>query len=77
MFLKAVVKEAPRLHIPTTLGLPHCNREDANLAGYHLPAGTTVFANFWVMNRDAATIDALMFDSDRFLDSEWNVNCTN
>jgi cytochrome P450 len=77
--LQAVVKEVLRLHIPTTLGLPHCNMEDATLAGYLLPARTTVFANFWAMNRDPATWgdDALMFNPDRFFDTEWSVNGTN
>ena len=72
------MKEVLRLHVPTTLGLPHSNMEDATLAGYHLPARTTVFANVWAIHRDKTTWgnDALMFNPDRFLHSDYNVNGT-
>lgn len=73
------MKEVLRLHMPTTLGLPHSNMEDATLGGYHIPARTTVFANFWAMNRDPNVWgdDALMFNPQRFLDSDLSVNGIN
>ena len=67
--LQAVVKEVLRLHPPATLGVPHCNTEDAMLAGYHVPAGTTVVANIWAINRDPTMWgkDASVFNPNRFL----------
>lgn len=78
-FLQAVAKEVLRLHNPTTLGIPHSNMEEATLAGYHLPARTTVLANFWAISRDPTTWgqDALTFNPDRFLACDLNVNGTN
>ena len=57
------------MHPPSTLGLPHCNTEDAMLAGYHIPAGTTVLANLWAINRDPKMWgeDASAFNPDRYL----------
>ena len=67
--LQAVVKEVLRLHPPAALGVPHCNTEDAMIAGYHIPAGTTVLANIWAINRDPTTWgkDASAFNPNRFL----------
>jgi len=78
-YLQAVVKESLRFHIPTTLGLPHSNMEDATLGGYHIPAGTTVMANFWALHRDPSTWgdDALKFNPERFLGSDLSLNGTN
>lgn len=78
-YLQAVAKEVLRLHNPTTLGIPHSNMEEATLAGYHLPARTTVLANFWAISRDPTTWgqDALTFNPDRFLACDLNVNGTN
>ena len=63
------MKEVLRLHPPATLSVPHCNTEDAMLAGYHIPAGTTVLANLWAINRNPATWgeDAFAFNPDRYL----------
>jgi len=74
-----VLKEVLRLHIPTTLGIPHCNIEDSSLGGYNMPAGTTVMANFWALHRDPVTWgdDALEFNPERFLGSDLSVNGTN
>lgn len=78
-YLQAVLMEVLRLHIPTTLGIPHSNIEDATLGGYHIPAGSTVMANFWALHRDPITWgdDALDFNPERFLGSDLSVTGTN
>ena len=76
------MKEVLRLHPAGVLGIPHCNLDDAELAGYHIPARTPVLANLWAIHRDpnAWGDDALKFNPDRFLgrhSSDLSVNATN
>ncbi|KAG0598451.1 hypothetical protein M758_12G074800 [Ceratodon purpureus] len=77
-YLQAFVKEVLRLHPPAVLAIPHCNTEDAMLGGYHIPAGTAVIPNLWAIQRDpkAWGEDASVFNPDRFLGSDLNVNGT-
>ena len=71
-----MLKEVLRFHPPTPLAIPHCNLEDAVLAGFHIPAGTTVLANIWAINRDPTIWgkDASTFNPDRYLslDAKWS-----
>ncbi|KAG0589599.1 hypothetical protein KC19_1G032800 [Ceratodon purpureus] len=78
-YLQAFVKEILRLHPPAVLAIPHCNTEDAMLGGYHIPARTAVIANLWAIHRDPSAWgeDASVFNPDRFLGSDINVNGTN
>jgi len=70
-FLQACVKELFRLHPAAPLGIPHFNLEDATLAGYDIPARTTVMLNLWAIGRDPAHwSNPLEFNPDRFLNSD-------
>ncbi|KAL2634086.1 hypothetical protein R1flu_005565 [Riccia fluitans] len=51
-YLKAVVKEAFRMHPVAALGLPHVAMEDTKAAGYDILKGTRVLVNFFALGRD-------------------------
>ncbi|XP_051131225.1 cytochrome P450 736A117-like [Andrographis paniculata] len=55
-YLRAVVKETLRLHPPTPF-MGRLARQDVEVMGYDIPAGTAVFINFWAVGRDPATWD--------------------
>lgn len=70
-FLQACVKELFRLHPAAPLGIPHFNLEATTLAGYDIPARTTVMINLWAIGRDPAFWkNPLEFNPERFLGTD-------
>ncbi|KAG0604366.1 hypothetical protein M758_10G166500 [Ceratodon purpureus] len=67
-YLKAIVKEALRLHpiIPTLV--PHQSNAACKAFGYDIPAKTQLMVNVWAIGRDPAVwTNPLDFDPERFL----------
>ncbi|WOG82373.1 hypothetical protein DCAR_0101537 [Daucus carota subsp. sativus] len=73
-YLRAIVKETLRLYPPAPLNGPHEAIEDCTLAGFHISAGTRLFANLWKLQRDPRIwSDPLDFRPDRFIEEHVDV----
>uniref|UniRef100_A0A0D9X3I3 Cytochrome P450 n=1 Tax=Leersia perrieri TaxID=77586 RepID=A0A0D9X3I3_9ORYZ len=69
VYMKAVIKETLRLHPPGGITIPHLAREDCNIDGYMIPAGTRVLINLWAISRHANYWDKPdEFLPERFMD---------
>ena len=65
-YLRAVVKETLRIHPPGTI-IPRESRQQCEIGGYNVPAGTKIIINAWALGRDPGYwVDAESFKPERF-----------
>ncbi|KAL0920766.1 hypothetical protein M5K25_009933 [Dendrobium thyrsiflorum] len=70
-YLKAVVKEALRLHPPASIIPPRQLIQDTSINGYRIPKGTMVLINAWATGRDPEIWDSPEeFRPERFINGE-------
>jgi cytochrome P450 len=56
-YLRAVVNETLRLHVPLPTLIPHASTRACELGGFSLPRGTCLFVNVWAIMRDPRVWD--------------------
>ncbi|XP_024971584.1 cytochrome P450 71A1-like [Cynara cardunculus var. scolymus] len=77
-YIKAIAKEAMRLHPVAPLLTLRRTRGDCTVAGYDIPKDTRVIVSAWTIGRDPRLWDnPLEFCPERFIENEIDVKGTN
>ena len=69
-YINSFVKEVMRWRPLAPLGIPHSVTEDDEYMGYHIPKGSTILPNYWVLSTDAEVFD----NPDSFMPERWIEN---
>ncbi|OVA14716.1 Cytochrome P450 [Macleaya cordata] len=75
VYIQAIIKETMRLY-PAGPLIERRTKEDCEVGGFHVPAGTRLLVNLWKMQRDGSVYkdDPLEFRPERFLTTNAEVD---